>query len=112
VISGSASRSRGIKYGYDLLDRLDELRHDMLTDMFHHDRLIALRYEIKERRITVEDPRLMAILDDIDLKASVEVAKLGITQTGNYGKYAYSADGLAQYWQGPYSPRRFRILVY
>ena len=39
MISGSASRSRGIKYGYDLLDRLDELRHDMLTDMFHHDRL-------------------------------------------------------------------------
>jgi hypothetical protein len=79
VSDATDGRSRGIKHGHDLLDRLDELRHDMLTGMFHHDRLIALRREIKEQRVTVEDPRLMAILDDIDLRASVELAKLGIT---------------------------------
>ena len=72
-------RSRGIKHGHNLLDRLDELRHDLLTGMFHHDRLLALRREIKDERVAVEDPRLMAILDDIDLRASVELAKLGIT---------------------------------
>ena len=79
VSDATDGRSRGIKHGHDLLDRLDELRHDLLTGMFHHDRLLALRREIKDQRVTVEDPRLMAILDDIDLRASVELAKLGIT---------------------------------
>lgn len=68
VSDATDGRSRGIKHG-----------HDLLTGMFHHDRLLALRREIKDQRVTVEDPRLMAILDDIDLRASVELAKLGIT---------------------------------
>ena len=41
--------------------------------------LLALRREIKEQRVTAEDARLIAILDDIDLRASAELAKLGIT---------------------------------
>ena len=79
VSDATDGRSRGIEHGHDLLDRLDELRHDMLTGMFHHDRLLALRREIKKQRVTAEDPRLMAILDDIDLRVSAELAKLGIT---------------------------------
>ena len=37
----------------------------------------ALVKLLQERRETVQDPRLKEILDDIDLRAQVELAKLG-----------------------------------
>ena len=72
-------RSRGIKRGHGLLDRLDELRHGLLAGSIDRDRLLGLRREIAEKRVTLGDPRLSAVLDEIDVRAAVELAKLGIT---------------------------------
>ncbi len=72
----SAARA-AIKRGEDILDRLEELRRGLIEGRLPAERLEALVQLCAERRGTVADPRLKAILDDIDLRAQVELAKLG-----------------------------------
>lgn len=79
VNDATDGRSRGINRGHGLLDRLDELRHGLLAGTIDRDRLLRLRREIAEKRVALDDSRLSAILDEIDLRAAVELAKLGIT---------------------------------
>ncbi|MCC6469548.1 MAG: flagellar assembly protein FliX [Alphaproteobacteria bacterium] len=65
------------RHGEELLDRLDELRLGLIEGRLSPDRIEALVKLVAERRQTVSDPRLKSILDDIDLRAQVELAKLG-----------------------------------
>ena len=75
VDDASARASRGKKRGQDLLDGLDELRHGLLTGTISRDRLVALAKLAQSRRAQIDDPRLAEILDEIDLRAQVELAK-------------------------------------
>ena len=79
VSDATDGRSRGIKRGHGLLDRLDELRHGLLAGTIDRDRLLRMRREIAQQRVTLDDPRLSTILDEIDVRAAVELAKLGMT---------------------------------
>ena len=79
VPTATDGRSRGIKHGYSILDHLDDLRLGLLTGTLPRKRLVDLGEEIKQARDTVIDPRLSAILDDIELRAAVELAKLDKT---------------------------------
>jgi len=69
-------RSRGLARGNDLLDRLDDLRHALLIGAIPRQSLLALRRLIAERRASGGDAGLSAILDEIELRAEVELAKL------------------------------------
>lgn len=69
-------RRRLISYGEDILDKLEELRHGLLTGAIPKARLIALAQMVRSRRDRVSDPRLAAVLDEIELRAEVELAKL------------------------------------
>jgi hypothetical protein len=60
----------------DLLDLLDEIRHALLSGGLPESRLNALSQVVQSRREEVDDPRLVEILDEIDLRAQVELAKL------------------------------------
>ncbi len=71
-------RRRAVQRGNTLLDRLDELRHGLLAGVLPRDRLDELARMAKSARETVDDPRLVEILDDIDLRVAVELAKLGV----------------------------------
>ncbi len=62
--------------GMDILDRLDEIRHDILIGAVPKERLTNLVHLLRAKRGTVEDPRLIAIIDEIELRAEVEIAKL------------------------------------
>ncbi len=73
-----AGRTRALGYGHDLLDRLDEIRHALLFGAIPRHRLLALQREVREKRVAEEDPRLDGLLDEIDLRAAAELAKLGI----------------------------------
>ena len=79
VPTATDGRSRGIKRGHDILDYLDDIRLGLLTGALPKNRLVDLGEEIKQARDTVIDPRLSAILDDIELRAAVELAKLDKT---------------------------------
>ncbi len=79
VPDATGGRSRGIAHGTDLLDRLDEIRLALLGGTIPRDTLIALQRRVRARKRTIADAQLAEILDEIDLRAAVELAKLGIT---------------------------------
>ncbi|MEM9684791.1 MAG: flagellar assembly protein FliX [Pseudomonadota bacterium] len=65
-------RARGI------LDELEELRLDLLTGHVSADRLQHIVRLLSRPRDHVHDRRLSELLDDVDLRAQVELAKLGV----------------------------------
>ena len=76
VPTATDGRTRGIKRGYSILDHLDDIRLGLLSGSISRKRLVDLGQEIKEARDTVIDPKLSEILNDIELRAAVELAKL------------------------------------
>jgi hypothetical protein len=58
-----------------LLDKLDELRHGLLMGSLTRSQLAELERLVSIRRGDVDDPQLNALLDDIDLRVQVEIAK-------------------------------------
>ena len=72
-----AERKRAIERGEDLLEKLDELRHGLLIGAYPKDRLDHLLALVHRQQNTIADPRLREILGDIEVRAAVELAKLG-----------------------------------
>ncbi len=70
-------RRRAVKRGEDILDRLDELRHGLLIGAFSAAKLDNLLGMIRRQQSNVTDPKLREILNDIEVRAAVELAKLG-----------------------------------
>ena len=63
-------------YGSELLDRLDDLRIGILNGAFSKDRLAELAQNLRKKRQNSDDPKLNEIIDEIELRAEVEIAKL------------------------------------
>jgi hypothetical protein len=59
-----------------LLDRLDDLRLALLAGGLSPGQISELQRVVMSERALVDDPRLLAVLDQIDLRARVELAKL------------------------------------
>ncbi len=72
----NGSRARVVKQGHDILDRLDEIRHALLMGTISRQRLVAIGQLVRTQRERVDDPALAQIMDDIELRAEVELAKL------------------------------------
>ncbi|HAX92138.1 MAG TPA: flagellar assembly protein FliX [Rhodospirillaceae bacterium] len=70
-----ARAARGKLRAEDLLDKLDDLRLDLLTGALSKTKLQRLAAVVNSHRAEVNDPRLGEILDEIDLRAQVELAK-------------------------------------
>ncbi|MGO8914356.1 MAG: flagellar assembly protein FliX [Stellaceae bacterium] len=71
-------RRRALQRGNSLLDRLEDLRLGLLAGVLPRDRLGELALLAKTARETVDDPGLAAVLDEIDLRVAVELAKLDL----------------------------------
>ena len=71
-------RGRGILrlYGDDLLGRLDDLRIGILSGVYPKQKLADLAYRLRQKRQTSDDPRLNEIIEEIELRVEVEIAKL------------------------------------
>lgn len=67
--------ARGKLRAEDLLQKMDELRLDLLSGQIVPATLQRLSEVVQSRRAEVNDPKLGAILDEIDLRAQVELAK-------------------------------------
>lgn len=72
-----ARAAKGKLRAEDILERLDEVRLGILTGVLSRDKLRQLAHIVNLRRPEVTDPKLGAILDEIDLRAQVELAKFG-----------------------------------
>lgn len=70
-----AHASRGKLRAQDILDRLEDLRIQLLTGTISREKLVQLSRIVSTRRGQITDPRLAEILDEIDLRAQVELAK-------------------------------------
>ncbi len=70
------NRRRARNRASSLLDELDQLRHALLDGTITVAQLNRLVAVIASERVTTSDPQLNELLDDIDLRAQVELAKL------------------------------------
>lgn len=77
VPDATSEESRRALYrrGHDILDRLSEIQRDILSGSLSKERLQNLAHMLRQRRETVEDEKLQAIIDEIELRAEVEIAK-------------------------------------
>lgn len=73
-----ARRAKGLRRGHAILDHLDEIRAGLLAGLIPKGQLNGLIRAIQSARSSVSDPRLAEVLDEIDLRAQVELAKLSI----------------------------------
>jgi hypothetical protein len=74
-----AGRRRAVQRGSSLLDRLEDLRLGLLAGIVPRERLRQLADLAQSARDGVDDPRLAELLDQIDLRVAVELAKLDQT---------------------------------
>lgn len=68
---------RAVRHGHDLLDQLEALRADLLAGHVSPQRVGSLLSLVRAKQ-AADDPKLVVLIDDIALRARVELAKLGI----------------------------------
>lgn len=80
VEDATAGRSKGLARGQQLLEVLDELREGLLTGTLPRATLHRLAGAVSARTDQFSDPQLQPILDEIELRAQVELAKLEMAE--------------------------------
>jgi hypothetical protein len=76
-VGGEEGAKKARQRATDLLDQLERIKMGLLTGELPQSALQQLARTIATHRERVMDPRLAEILDEIDLRAQVELAKLG-----------------------------------
>ena len=69
-------RKRRAKRGQELLDRLENLRRGLLAGAIPKESLAELARAVREKREAGAGPQVARLLDEIELRAEVELAKL------------------------------------
>lgn len=76
IDDSTEGRSRGLAQGEQLLKLLDEVRDGLLIGGIPRAMLNRLASAVAKKRDSFTDPKLQDVLDEIDLRARVELAKL------------------------------------
>ena len=76
IDDSTSGRSRGLSHGERLLDMLDEVRDGLLAGGIPRATLNRLAAAVSKRQESFNDPKLQGVLDEIELRARVELAKL------------------------------------
>lgn len=71
-----ARRTKAARHGHTLLDSLESIRADLLAGVVSEDRLEALARQVENRQSS-GDERVDSVLEEIELRVKVELAKLG-----------------------------------
>jgi len=75
VDDAGARASRGKRRGIQILDFLEDIRLGLLSGGIPRGKLVDLARIVQIQRERIDDPELSEILDEIDLRAQVELAK-------------------------------------
>ncbi len=78
VPDSTQSRSKGLKRAEEMLDILEEIRKGILLGSIPASNLRGLADLARNQRSKTEDQRLNGVLEEIELRAEVELAKLGV----------------------------------
>lgn len=73
--TATEGRSRGLRRGRDLLEQLDRIHLALLTGQVPISRLDGMMRSLQQARGETGDPRLTQLLDEIELRCAVELAK-------------------------------------
>ncbi|MBW8813886.1 MAG: flagellar assembly protein FliX [Caulobacterales bacterium] len=76
VESPTERRRRSVRRASRLLDELDDIKIALLGGELSQAQLERLGRTIREQRAATEDPKLEGLLDEIETRAAVELAKL------------------------------------
>lgn len=71
------SRRRAINHADDLLEELEDLRVGLLLGSYTQAQLSRLAARLQQQLATVTDPALQGLLQEIEMRAAVELAKYG-----------------------------------
>ncbi len=77
VDDATQRESKGKKRAQALLDEMDDLRLALACGTLTRAQLLKLSAAIQSEKTKADDPGLNQILDDVDLRARVELAKYG-----------------------------------
>lgn len=72
----SERRKKAARHGHSLLDSLESVRADLLAGQVSEDRLEHLAHTVSLRPKS-DDPKIDSVLEEIELRVKVELAKLG-----------------------------------
>lgn len=75
VDSHELEQKKAKKRGSQLLDSLDDIRHSLLTGMLSREQILQLRRTLDAEKLQISDPKLKSILQEIEVRAAVELAK-------------------------------------
>jgi hypothetical protein len=75
---GREGRRKTLARGATMLDRLDDIRHGLLIGAIPRQRLIELSQALRSERLREPDAKLQQLIQDIELRCAVELAKLGV----------------------------------
>lgn len=78
VGDGREGRRKAVARGNTMLDRLDDIRHGLLMGAIPRPRLIELAKALRSERLRETEPKLQHLIQDIELRCAVELAKLGV----------------------------------
>lgn len=70
------ARKKAVKQGSMSLDALEHIRDALLTGELTTQHITHLQHVVDQQRDLIDDPALNAVLDDIELRVAVELAKL------------------------------------
>jgi hypothetical protein len=73
-------RSRGLARAEDMMKGLEEIHQGLLLGSISLTRMRNLSAAVRQSRGNIADPRLMTLLDDIELRVEVELAKLEMSR--------------------------------
>lgn len=76
ALQDGAKKRRAAAHGNDILDKLEDLRAAILTGVISKSKLIELAQTLRDKREPGLDKELNQILDEIELRAEIELAKL------------------------------------
>jgi len=70
------ARHQARTYGEQLLEQLEAIRNGLLMGHIPKEKLADLAQSMRQRRLVTADAEILAAIDEIELRAEVEIAKL------------------------------------
>jgi hypothetical protein len=80
IPDATTGRRKAVARGDQLLDRLGDIQLGLLEGTISPHGLAALATAVRSARASTSDPALQSVLDEIEMRAAVELAKLTAAQ--------------------------------
>lgn len=77
VEDATESPKKAVERGHDMLDELEKVRDGLLFGGISVSRLENIQKLIAKKEGMVDDPQLAEVMEEIEIRAAVELAKLG-----------------------------------